>query len=416
MNPKLRKYLTIVALGITGGSIYFLPYIKYVFYDAQVAAMGISNAQTGILLTMYTVGNMILYIPGGILADKLQPKKVLITSLLGTAALCFVYAFTFNYAIALVIWTLLSFTTAFVFWSSLMKAVRMIGTEEEQGFMYGLYYACNGISGAITQSIALTAYKTGGEDIVTGFFRAVIAGGVVAIVAAILLTFLMDSKSASEESDDNKFRMKDVGTLLKSPIVWIFSFIVFCGDGIFANTSFFTPYLTDVMGMSAASSGAVTILRNYVFLLLAPVGGLIADKLFKSTAKWLSVGFLILAALFAGVLILPDGISTTAASIYTLIPGAFAMMTYGVVFSTISESGIPRMMTGTAIGLASIIGYMPDSVYATLFGHWLDKFGTAGYTRIFVFLAVSGVVGSILSIIVYTTNKRKNKASQVKVS
>ena len=25
-----------------------------------------------------------------------------------------------------------------------MKAVRIIGTEEEQGFMYGLYYACNG--------------------------------------------------------------------------------------------------------------------------------------------------------------------------------------------------------------------------------------------------------------------------------
>ena len=62
MNSKLRKYLTIIALGLAGGSIYFLPYIKYVFYDAQISTMGITNTQSGLMLTMYTIGNMILYI------------------------------------------------------------------------------------------------------------------------------------------------------------------------------------------------------------------------------------------------------------------------------------------------------------------------------------------------------------------
>lgn len=131
MNSKLRKYLTVLSLGLAGGSIYFLPYIKYVFYDAQIAAMGISNTQSGLMMTMYTVGNMILYIPGGIVADKVKPKKALIVSLLSTAALSYLYAFTLNFTIAMVIWLGLSFSTAFVFWSSLMKAVRIIGTEEE---------------------------------------------------------------------------------------------------------------------------------------------------------------------------------------------------------------------------------------------------------------------------------------------
>ena len=54
MNSKIRKYLTIFALGLSGGSIYFLPYIKFVFYDAQIASMGISNTQSGLLMTMYT--------------------------------------------------------------------------------------------------------------------------------------------------------------------------------------------------------------------------------------------------------------------------------------------------------------------------------------------------------------------------
>ena len=81
MNLKFRKYITIMALGLAGGSIYFLPYIKYVFYDAQIASMGISNTQSGLMLTMYTIGNMVLYIPGGVLADKISPKKALTVSL-----------------------------------------------------------------------------------------------------------------------------------------------------------------------------------------------------------------------------------------------------------------------------------------------------------------------------------------------
>lgn len=115
MNSKLRKYLTIIALGLAGGSIYFLPYIKYVFYDAQISTMGITNTQSGLMLTMYTIGNMILYIPGGIIADKVSPKKALVISLLSTTALAYIYAFSMNFAVAMVIWLGLSFSTAFVF-------------------------------------------------------------------------------------------------------------------------------------------------------------------------------------------------------------------------------------------------------------------------------------------------------------
>lgn len=413
MNAKVKKYLTVMTLGLAGGSIYFLPYIKYIFYDAQIASMGITNTQSGLLLTMYTIGNMILYIPGGIIADKVSPKKALVVSLLSTAALVYIYAFTMNFQIAMVIWTALSFSTAFVFWSSLMKAVRIIGTEEEQGFMYGLYYACNGITAALTNTIALNVYKTAGGDVKTGFFRAVLVGGSMAVLAAVLLMLLMDGKKKEEAvSDEPKFQMRDVGKLLKNPFVWIVSFTILCGYGFYTSISYFNPYLTEVMGVSPESSGFISIVRNYLLLLLAPVGGLIADKLFHSTCKWLCTSFLALAALFGAVLILPSDISPLAASLYTLIPGAFAMMMYGVVFSTVSEAGIPRAMTGTVIGIASIIGYMPDSIYSVLFGKWLDTYGGAGYNYIFGFLAASGVVGAILAMLVYKNGKKAKKEIQ----
>lgn len=401
---KFRKYQTLAVLGLAGGAIYFLPYVKYVFYDAQIAAMGITNVQSGTLLTMHTIANMLLYIPGGILADKFAPRFSLTISLLATAALCFLYAFTFNYTLSLGIWVGLSFTTGFVFWSSLMKAVRIVGTEEEQGLMYGIYYACNGIAGAITQSLALYAYSTT-TDITAGFFRAVCTGGVIVAIAGVLVFLLLKTEKA-EDAEEDKFKMSDVGVLFRKPTVWMFSIVVFCGYGIYSCVSYFTPYLTEVVGISATESGVFSIIRTWGFLMLAPVGGLIADKWLKSTALWVSIAMCILACLFVGVLFLPPDMSSFGVSLYTLLPGAFGMMMYGVVFSIVSEAGIPRLMTGTTIGLASIIGYLPDSIYHTLFGKWLDSFGGAvGYQYIFTFLGASAVLGAIMAFLIYRSNR-----------
>ena len=408
MESKARKYLTIIALGLAGGSIYFIPYVKYVFYDAQIAAMGINNTQSGLLLTMYTIGNMVLYIPGGYLADKVSTKKALIISLVATSVLTWVYAFSLNFVVSMIIWLGLSFSTAFVLWSALMKAVRIVGTEEEQGFMYGLYYACNGIAAALTSFISLYAYNTAGEDIKSGFVRGVNASGVVVLIAAICLVFLMkeDAGKVTTESDDDKISLPMVGKVLKSPVVWILSIVILCGYGLKSSVSYFNPYLTEVVGVSAVNSGIFSIINNYLLLLLAPVGGILADKVFKSTCKWLSVSFVILAVLFGGVLLIPSDISPMVASIYTLLPGAVTMMMYGVVFSSVSEAGISRTMTGTVIGISSIIGYLPDSIYSVLFGKWLDNKGAAGYTNIFIFLVASGILGAVLAFWIYRHGKR----------
>ena len=408
MESKARKYLTIIALGLAGGSIYFIPYVKYVFYDAQIAAMGINNTQSGLLLTMYTIGNMVLYIPGGYLADKVSTKKALIISLVATSVLTWVYAFSLNFVVSMIIWLGLSFSTAFVFWSALMKAVRIVGTEEEQGFMYGLYYACNGIAAALTSFISLYAYNTAGEDIKSGFVRGVNASGVVVLIAAICLLFLMkeDAGKVTTESDDDKISLPMVGKVLKSPVVWILSIVILCGYGLKSSVSYFNPYLTEVVGVSAVNSGIFSIINNYLLLLLAPVGGILADKVFKSTCKWLSVSFVILAVLFGGVLLIPSDISPMVASIYTLLPGAVTMMMYGVVFSSVSEAGISRTMTGTVIGISSIIGYLPDSIYSVLFGKWLDNKGAAVYSNIFIFLVASGILGAVLAFWIYRHGKR----------
>lgn len=409
-QSKIRKYLTVFALGLAGGSIYCLPYIKYILYDAQIAVMGISNTQSGLIMTAYTVGNMLLYIPGGIIADKLSPRKSLTVSLIATTALGLFYAVNSSYKISILIWIGFSISSAFVFWSSLLKAVRLIGTEEEQGFIYGCYYACNGIAASVTNAIAVKVFGAAG-DTATGFRLAVIVLAAVPAIAGIMLWFLMkddkdEAETVSVEDDSNSVHVKDIGKALKNPIVWVFSLTVLIGYGFYTSSSYFTPYLTAVRGINPVDSGFISILRTNLMLLVAPLAGIIADKFFKSTARWHRVCFLILALLYAGCMVLPKGISSTAAAVYTLIPAFFAVMMYGIMFATISELGIPRAMTGTVIGVASIIGYLPDSVYSVIFGKFLDAGAVTGYNSIFTFLICTGILGMITTTIEFRYAKK----------
>ncbi len=406
MTSSVRKYLSIAALSFAGGSIYTLPYLKYIFYDTQLEVMGINNTQSGPLVSMYAIGCILSYIPGGLITDKISPRKAIAASLFGTACLGALYAFTFSYTLSLAIWLIFALSTAFVFWSSLLKAVGMAGDKDEQARLYGLYYAGNGITGAIMNSLALKAFTFGETPEQSLFYAVMVLSVGIALAGVFVLILIKDGKV--ETSAEDKFDFSVVLDLLKSPLLWVFSFIVFCGYSIYSSTSYFTPYLTNVVGVSVEESGAFSIIRSYLFYLLSPIGGYLADKIFHSTSKLFVVLFALLAASIFGVLALPSGMSTFAVSVYTLLPGAFGLMLYGLVFSVVREAGIPVTVAGTAIGIASIIGYTPDFFMSTMFGSWLDAHGNAGYNMIFTFLGSVAAAGVVLSFIVMLRGRKHN--------
>lgn len=409
MNSSLRKYLTILALSFAGGSIYTLPYLKYIFYDTQREVMGISNTQSGLLISMYAIGCILSYIPGGLITDRISPRKAISFSLLATALLGTIYAFTFSYSLSLVIWLLFALTTAFIFWSSLLKAVGMSGSKEEQGFLYGLYYAGNGVTGAIMNTLALTAFSWGSSPRESLFYAVMTLIGGVTLAALFIWILVKDGKV--ETSSGDKINLSQIKGLLTNPLLWIFSLIVFCGYSIFSNTTFFTPYLTNVVGISVEESGAFAIVRNYLFYLLSPLGGLLADKVFRSTTKLFVVLFALISACFFGVMLLPETMSPTAISVYTLLPGAFGLMLYGLVFSVIREVGISPAVAGTAIAISSMIGYTPDFFMSAMFGSWLDAHGNGGYNMIFIFLGSVAAVGVFVSLYVYNRTRKMLNAN-----
>ena len=75
-----------------GGIIYILPYLQYSFYDVMLADFGISNEQMGNLMSVYGLLNLLGYLFGGIVADRISYKALIPISLVLTGVLGFWFA------------------------------------------------------------------------------------------------------------------------------------------------------------------------------------------------------------------------------------------------------------------------------------------------------------------------------------
>ena len=263
-SKNVKRFLLLFALGIAYGFMYVMPYMKSSFYDQMIAAMGCTNAQLGSLMTAYCICCTVSYLPGGWIGDKFNPKPVLLISIFGQAALSFLFMFTYkSYTMAVIIWLLMGLTGGFAFWPAIMKGIRMTGTDEEQGRMYGIFEALNGLASLLLSFIMIGVMAVvGGSDLITGFKSALAFMGGLSIVSGILVAILMPkdaSYGVSDEEKENqkKITFKDYVSAFKIPGVWIMAILVWCYVTISAVASYLTPYSTGVLGMSAALAATI---------------------------------------------------------------------------------------------------------------------------------------------------------------
>ena len=412
---SLKTFLAIISFSIAGSVIYELPYIKYVYYDKLLPAFDMTNAQAGFLLSAYAIGCLILYIPGGIMADKFSTKKMLVLSLFGTGILGFIMAFSMNYITALIVFFLFAVTTSFVFWTALNKGLRLLGGKEDSGSTYGWYYDLGSVISLVC-SIIFWALYASTENAHDAMFKTIIAMSVAVILAGILvqITFKEDATAMGELAEEDRFKLSDVGKAIRNPYLWWASIIMFLIYTIYSNVTYFTPYLSSQVGMDVSDSAFLGIIRGYVFYFLSPLGGYIADKLLKSTLKLYGYGFIVLGALFFITTQIPAGEgSVTIAIIISLLASAFAMMLYGVMWSILNEINIPISYAATAIGLASMVIYLPDLFVPAMIGSWLDNLGEeAGYFRMFIFFGICCVLAVVLSLTLAKKVKTLNSSKE----
>lgn len=417
-KKNIRRFLLLFALGIAYGFMYVMPYMRSSFYDQMIAAMGVTNEQLGSLMTYYAIACTVSYLPGGWIGDKFNPKPVLLCSIFGQAALSFLFMFTYrSYPMAVLIWLLMGLTGGFAFWPAIMKGIRMTGTDEEQGRLYGIFEAMNGLASLLLSFIMIGVMAlVEGAELVTGFRNALMCMGVLSLVSGILLVFLMPKDAtfgSGQDEDKQKFTMQDYLSAFKLPGTWIMSILVWCYVTISAVASYLTPYSTGVLGMSAALAASIGAIRTYGCRMVGgPVGGYLADKVFHSVSKEQILGQLCCVVTLGAFLILPAGTSGVVLVILMLLVGTSMFLCKGTYFSIQAELGIGTKISATAVAIATFIGYLPDMFTGPLFGGWIDTHGNDAYTMIIGFGVATAALGVVAAFVALFISKKVEKRAK----
>jgi hypothetical protein len=80
----------------------------------------------------------------------------------------------------------------------------------------------------------------------------------------------------------------------------------------------------------------------------------------------------------------------------------------GLYFALLQEGNIPLALTGTAVGVISVVGFTPDIFVAYVGGILLDRSpGLLGHQHFFFFMATFAAIGMIAS---YTSLRMLKRA------
>jgi nitrate/nitrite transporter NarK len=409
MLQNKKKISSMFALVIAGEAIFLLPFILMrVFKPIIREAFLISDAQIGEAQALYGITAMLSYFFGGFIADKWEPKKLLSLSLFLTAIGGFWMTMIPSIFTLKILYSFWGVSTILLFWASLIKATRQWGNENNQGLSFGLL---DGGRGLFAASIALF-----GASILTYFFPQkgieitfdnkvetlqYIIGTItfiVFLVSLLVWKVLPKEPIKFEIGKEFQFNFKKAFTLMKQKKVIFHSIIIFCAYCSYKLTGVFGTYAKDVWNYSLEEATYFAVLIQYIRPIAAISIGWVADKFIPSKIIVPSFSILILASAILGFGFFNDQPMFLSFTVFIFMAlGTYSLR--GLYFAIIEETKTPIQMTGTLVGIISVVGFTPDIFMSLFIGYMLGENPTLiEYQHLFTTFTIIPIVGLIAAL------------------
>jgi len=375
-----------------------------VFRPTFLDVFNLNNLKLGALFSTYGIVAFISYVFGGIIADKVSPRKLLSASLVFTSfggILMMTYPSYFLLQVLFAYW---GFTTVFLFWAPMIKATTIIGGIKRQGKTFsfldagrGLVASSIGVIGVIIFSIVVKDdISTISIDEKKNAFKYVIGvSSILVFVIGIIVykVFDIEIEEDNKIGDFNKMKI-----LIRSKSVLYMGLIILCAYMGYKITDIYSLYASEVMLYDEIESAKIGAYQQYLRPLVCLSIAFFTDK--KGNINIITYGFVIM---LIGALLFSSGIitnSNTTLFISSLVIVAIGTYTVrGLYFSILSSGGVAIYLTGTAIGIVSIIGYTPDIFATPIYGYLLDTYpGIKGHQFVYLILAIFSIIGIYISL------------------
>lgn len=402
----IKKYGTLLLLAAGAGIIFQLPYIRETFYVPIQNAMNLTNEQMGLLSSGYAAMATLSYFVGGIIADKFSARKLLTFSFLATGALGLWFSTFPGFQISRIIFILMGISTIITYWSACIKATRMLGTEEEQGRLFGLQEGLRGVLNALLV-FGMTAAFSAFADEVVGAAAAIRVCAIAVIIIGILNWFVIEDTKSEEQTESLGSVVKGMFKCLLIPRVWLLVGIIFTAYSVYGLIGYVTTYAQQFYGMTATTAATLGGVRYLLQGVGGIVGGFLADKL-HSRMKVIGGGCIGLAISFGIYIVLPGTPGLCGAVIGNFFFGlVFIYAVRSQYFAVHQDADIPLSLSGRVSGISSALGYLPDVFMYTLVGGWMDSYGRRGYNMTWIYAIVAALLCVLLTFILSKVVKKK---------
>lgn len=408
-EDSYKKLVAILVVAFGGAIIYGLPYFRYDYYDVYLEAYNLTNTQMGVFGSVLGIFGMVSYLFGGIVADRFSTRTILAVSLIGTGLGGLVHLLPLSYPALVLLYAFWGVSSLFAFWPACIKAVRILSGSSDQGKAFGFFEGGRGIGAALMTMFAVLAFRIGignVDDQALGMRYVIIFYSVLTITTGIVTYFMVKD---GEKIESEKISFQGIKEVLKMPAVWIISFVTFSNYVFTQSLYYFTPYATNFFGASVTFAATLAAARRWFSLFGSVGGGFLTDKI--GTGRMILISFLVMIAGTAAILLLP--LSPSSIAPYTIIfilIFIFYNVNYAMTWAMMDEGAIPVKYSGTAAGVISTIGYLPEIFSSVLAGVLIDQNpGVTGYRYYFGFLIVMLFAG-VIFIVIWDKFLKKQKS------
>ena len=406
MKHVKAPWYYLLLLILAGETIFILPFVlPRVFRPTVLDVFNLDNVQLGICFSVYGIIAFLSYLFGGPFADKYAPRKLIAVALWATALGGFVYALFPNYTTLKVLYGYWGFTTIFLFWAPMIKAARVWGGSSAQGRAFGFLEGGRGLVGALVGTLGVFVFALFLTSEITEAtveesreaFKYVIhvSNGLVVIIGVLVWFFMKLDREIEKEIVVEKITVSQISQVMKLTSVWLLMVIILCAYVGYKITDILSLYAQDVMLYDQVNSAKVGTFLLYLRPVIGIIIGVITDK--SQITLWLLLSFIIS---FLGALLFATGIIDSSAtllffvSIFVVATGVYA--TRSLYFAVMQRGRIPLFLTGTAVGLVSMVGYTPDIFAGPIIGYLLDSSpGAPGHQHVFYMMAIFSLIGTI---------------------
>lgn len=404
-----NKWIILFTLILAGEMIFSLPFhVVRFFRPSFLEVFQITNTELGDAFAIYGILAMLAYFPGGPLADRFSARRLIALSLLLTGLGGFYFATIPNISGLRILFGYWGVTNIFLFWAGLIKATRDWGGHLKQGKAFGILDGGRGLLAAGVASLAVILFSnslTGDPMEIDPVERTHALQTLIylytglTIGAAILAWFIIPENSERNKPDIQRLS-KGVKNALKNKNIWLQAMIVICAYCGYKGLDYYSLYAHQVLGMDEVESARFVSNASYLRFVGAIGAGLIVDRL--SASRVIKVSFLITILTYLFLSILQPGSLTHNFIVGNILVSFLAVYALrGVYFALLEETKISGAITGTAVGVISVVGYTPDIFIHPLMGRILDSApGTTGFQNFFLLLGFISLLGMACAMLV----------------